>query len=109
MTASGTPDTPTGDRPSTAASDPRRLDGNAAAGPLRELFTVDLVAAACTCGHCGSTAPLATHTLYTDAPALVLRCPSCSGVVLRYATTGGRLRLDLTGAQLLVLDLPAPT
>lgn len=83
----------------------RRLDGNAAAGPLRELFALDLVAAACTCAHCGATTALAEYTLYPDAPALVLRCPSCIGVVLRYASTGGRARLDLTGARLLVLDL----
>jgi hypothetical protein len=35
----------------------------------------------------------------------VLRCPSCTGVVLRYADDGGRVRLDLSGARLLVLDL----
>ncbi len=83
----------------------RRLDGNAAAGALRELFALDLVAAACTCAHCGATTALAEHTLYPDAPALVLRCPACTGVVLRYASTDGRVRLDLTGARLLVLDL----
>lgn len=86
-------------------NDPRRLDGNAAAGPLSELFTVDLVAAISTCGHCGRDAPLGEHALYSDAPALVLRCPSCTGVVLRYAGAGGRVRLDLSGARLLVLDL----
>lgn len=83
----------------------RRLDGNAASGPLLELFTVDLVAADCTCAHCGATAALAEHILYPDAPALVLRCPSCTQVVLRYASSGGRARLDLTGARLLILDV----
>ena len=86
----------------------RRLDGNAAAGPLHDLFAVDLVAARCTCAHCGRTAVLADHHLYADAPALVLRCPGCSGVVLRCGASGGRVRLDLTGASLLLLDLPTP-
>ena len=99
----------TSDGPAEGTSDegpdPRRLDGNAAAGPLHALFTVDLVAAACTCAHCGGTSALAEHVLYADAPALVLRCPSCTGVVLRYADDGGRVRLDLSGARLLVLDL----
>ena len=85
----------------------RRLDGNAAAGPLSELFTVDLVAATSTCAHCARSAPLGEHTLYGDAPAIVVRCPSCAGVVLRFSSTGGHLRLDLSGARLLVLDVGA--
>jgi hypothetical protein len=83
----------------------RTLDGNAAAGPLRRVFAVDMVDALCTCGHCGNTAALATHALYADAPALVLRCPGCEGVVLRYAETDNRARLDLSGARLIVIDL----
>lgn len=86
-------------------SEDRTLDGNAAAGPLRQLFAIDLVAALSTCGHCGSTTPLATHLLYADAPAIVLRCPGCEGVVLRYSETAHRARLDLSGARLIVIDL----
>ena len=37
------------------------------------------------------------HMLYADAPALVLRCPSCSAVVLRYSNNRDRLRLDISG------------
>lgn len=87
-------------------TDDRRLDGNAALGPLRELFAVDLAAARLTCAGCAGTVPLAQHDLYADAPALVLRCPGCTAVVLRYAVAGGRVRLDLTGTRLLVLDQP---
>ena len=83
----------------------RRLDANAAAGPLTELFTVDLTVAMATCAGCGNTAPLAAHPLYADAPALVVRCPNCTGVVLRYASSDGRLRLDLTGARLLTVTI----
>ena len=84
----------------------RRLDANAAAGPLAELFTVDLTVAVATCAGCGNSAPLAAHPLYADAPALVVRCPNCAGVLLRYANSGHRLRLDLTGARLLTVMLP---
>ena len=87
-------------------TDNRTLDGNAAAGPLRQLFAVDLVSALSTCGHCGSTTPLGAHVLFADAPALVLRCPGCAGVVLRYGESGGRLRLDLRGALLIEATLP---
>jgi ribosomal protein S27E len=85
------------------------LDGNAAAGPLAELFSVDLTTAVVTCEGCGHHGPLAGHNLYLHAPALVLRCPSCTAVVLRYGSGGGRLRLDLTGTRLLTVPLPSDT
>lgn len=81
----------------------RRLDGNAAGGALGELFTVDLTAAQCRCAGCGSTAMLGAHHLYADAPALVVRCPSCTQVVLRYTSLEGRILLDMRGAQLLTI------
>ena len=91
----------------TEPTDPtlaRRLDGNAAGGALAELFTVDLTAARSRCASCGTTSTLGAHHLYSDAPALVLRCPTCTEVVLRFASRPDRLLLDLRGAQLLVVD-----
>ena len=85
----------------------RRLDGNAAAGPLADLFAVDLTEARSHCAACGTTTMLGAHHLYADAPALVLRCPSCTEVVLRFAAQQGRLLLDLRGSQLLIVPVPA--
>ncbi len=73
------------------------LDGNAAGGDLRDLFAVDVTAALCRCEHCGRTAPLADTQLYADAPGLVLRCPSCEHVLLRFARTGPQTMIDLRG------------
>jgi len=84
----------------------RRLDGNAAGGALAELFAVDLTNARSRCASCGTTEALGAHHLYADAPALVLRCPSCTEVVLRFAVQEGRLLLDLRGAQLLSVPIP---
>jgi Family of unknown function (DUF6510) len=92
-------------RPDLVAA--RRLDGNEAAGPLGDLFAVDLSAARSHCASCGSTSMLGAHHLYADAPALVLRCPSCTEVVLRFAAQQGRLLLDLRGSQLLTVPVPA--
>ncbi|HET9901693.1 MAG TPA: DUF6510 family protein [Actinomycetes bacterium] len=75
----------------------RMLDGNAAAGPLAELFAIELTTIMMTCTACSSTTPMGAHMLYADAPALVLRCPSCSAVVLRYSNNRDRLRLDISG------------
>ena len=83
----------------------RTLDGNAAAGPLAELFSVELTAAIANCAHCGHSAPLAAHALYADAPALVIRCPTCHEVVLRYGHIGNQLRLDLNGITSLLVEL----
>ena len=86
----------------------RVLDGNVAAGPLAELFAFDPSLATAVCAGCGRAAPLATYTVYADAPALVLRCPGCSAVVLRFASERGVMRADLSGTRLLVVTLTAP-
>lgn len=84
----------------------RRLDGNAAGGALAELFAADLTTARCRCAACGTTSMLGAHHLYADAPAIVLRCPTCTEVVLRFASQNGRMLLDLRGAQLLAVPVP---
>jgi ribosomal protein S27AE len=86
----------------------RRLDGNAAAGALSALFAVDVTAARSRCASCGTTSMLGAHHLYGDAPAIVLRCPSCGDVVLRFASRADRLLLDLRGTQLLVVPVSTP-
>lgn len=98
--------TPTDEPGGTDRAAERTLDGNAATGALAELFAVDLVPAHCTCAHCGQSGPLAHYDLYVDSPALVVRCAGCTGVVLRYSSAGGRIRLDMSGTRLLVLPLP---
>ena len=85
----------------TPESADRRLDGNAAAGVLRQVLAVDPTTAVSTCAHCGGPAPLGAHLVYADAPALVLRCPSCLQVVLRCASDAAGLRLEMTGVRLL--------
>src|ERR687893_587382 len=96
--------TDTSDSIDTTAA--RRLDGNAAGGTLFGLFAVDLTAARARCASCGTTSMLGAHHLYADAPAMVLRCPTCTDVVMRFAVREGRILLDLRGAQLLSVPVP---
>ena len=84
----------------------RRLDGNAAGGTLAGLFAVDLTVASSRCASCGTTSMLGAHHLYADAPAMVLRCPTCTEVVMRFASRDGRVLLDLRGAELLTVPVP---
>jgi hypothetical protein len=71
--------------------------------PLRALFAADLSSAVLTCAGCGSSTAMDAHDVYPDAPALVVRCPSCEAVVLRFGAAGGRIRLDMSGTRLMVL------
>jgi len=83
------------------------LDGNAIAGPLREIFAVDLTAAIGTCAHCRARGPLAEAEVYTRAPGAVARCARCGEVVLRLVRAEGRAWLDLHGLQSVEIRLPA--
>jgi hypothetical protein len=79
----------------------RRVDGNAAAGVLREIFAMDVTTAVSTCAHCGQPAPVGAHLVYADAPALVVRCPGCMQVVMRAASDAGGVRFEMSGVRLL--------
>jgi xanthine/CO dehydrogenase XdhC/CoxF family maturation factor len=79
------------------STEPTFLDGNAAAGELRELFAVDVTAALAQCVGCGRVMRLAETRLYGPAPGLVLRCPGCEAVLVRLVTTTDRAWLDMRG------------
>ena len=54
-----------------------------------------------TCAHCRDTRPIAELRAYVRAPGIVLRCPSCAGVQLRFVQSAERAWLDLRGIQIL--------
>jgi hypothetical protein len=81
------------------------LDGNALAGPLWEIFAVDVTAAVGRCAGCGMTAPVASLKVYGPEPGLVARCPGCEEVVLRLVRGPGDVWLDLRGAVSLRIPL----
>ncbi|WP_043615154.1 DUF6510 family protein [Nonomuraea candida] len=82
------------------------LDGNALAGPLGELFTVDMTSATGRCASCGLTGPVASLRVYGPDPGLVARCPGCEEVVLRLVRGPGSAWLDLRGMVSLRLNVP---
>lgn len=85
-------------------TDARRLDGNALGGPLADLFALDLTVATIICAHCHGEAPLAAHHVYADAPALVVRCPGCTSVVMRCGSDRRGVRFEMTGVRLLTVE-----
>jgi hypothetical protein len=74
-----------------------KLDGNAAAGLLRELFSFELTTARGRCDNCGAIAEVGAVLLFANAPGAVLRCPQCESVLMRIAKDGGRYWLDVRG------------
>lgn len=80
-----------------------RLDGNAAAGILSEIFAPDLTAAHATCAHCGTARAVGALLVYAHGMGTVLRCPSCDAMVLGIGRTPRGLWLDPSGARLLVI------
>jgi hypothetical protein len=76
-----------------------RLDGNAAAGVLREVFVHDLSAARGACAGCGAIGQMGSQHLYMYplSPGAVLRCNACQNVLLVFVHAGGRHRLGLRG------------
>jgi hypothetical protein len=80
------------------------LDGNAAAGELRKIFTLDVTAAQGQCAHCGATKRFAEAHLYMKGPGVVARCATCEHVLLRLVSSGQRVLVDVRGLTYLSLN-----
>jgi Family of unknown function (DUF6510) len=80
-------------------ADGLRLDGNAAAGMLDEIFRVETTSAVATCAGCGASRAMGEVHVYAHGPGVVLRCPGCDAVVMRFARIRGRLVADMRGVR----------
>jgi Zn finger protein HypA/HybF involved in hydrogenase expression len=87
-----------------AMTNPTPRTGSALAGPLGDLFRVDVASAVGRCTNCGREAPMAEARVFDHAPGVVARCPTCDQVLLRLVQGPGRAWLDLRG--LTWLQLP---
>jgi hypothetical protein len=86
-----------------SVADALRLDGNAAAGILSEVFVPDLTAARATCAHCGATRSVGALLVYAHGMGTVVRCPSCDAVVLCVTRTATQDWLVATGARRIII------
>jgi hypothetical protein len=84
-------------------------DGNALAGPLHDVFCVEVTGAIGRCTGCGRTGPMAEVRVFDHAPGVVARCPTCGQVLLRLVRGPGRAWLDLRGLTFLQLPVPKAT
>ena len=88
-------------------NEPTYTDGNALAGPLSELFAVDISIADMTCAGCGLRSRAAQLHVYALGPGTVARCPGCDDPMLRFVRTPTSAVLDLRGT--INLSVPLPT
>jgi Family of unknown function (DUF6510) len=58
------------------------LDGNAIAGWLFEHYGAEMTAMRGRCRHCGTRSVIAELRVYSRAPGVVVRCPTCGNVVM---------------------------
>jgi hypothetical protein len=79
------------------------LDGNALAGVLQEIFSMEMTASPTECAHCGYEGEMGALLAFVCSPGLVLRCPVCENVILRIVQTPGAIYLDARGAAFLRL------
>jgi len=86
-------------------TDDVKLDGNAAAGILQQIFAVEVTMASGTCDGCGAVEPVGAVSVYARAAGTVLRCPHCEAVLMKVVTDGERIWVDLRGLRALELSV----
>jgi hypothetical protein len=82
-----------------------RLDGNAAAGVLQEIFPFEITTVEATCAGCGQTNLVGALIGYMHGMGTIVRCPSCDTALIRVAKAKGRYWLDLRGASVLQISV----
>ncbi|HEV3406788.1 MAG TPA: DUF6510 family protein [Candidatus Dormibacteraeota bacterium] len=73
------------------------LDGNSIGGLLIDVLGADLTAASSTCGTCGAVRPVAELVVYRRGPGTVVRCRTCSSILMVFVQAHGVACVDLTG------------
>lgn len=82
--------------------DELRLDGNAAAGALGEVFSFEATTAEYACRGCDRAGTLGAAMAYEVRDlGLIVRCPGCDNALIRMAFTRGRNVVDLSGTRYL--------
>lgn len=82
------------------------LDGNAAAGALREIFAAEMTTAEIQCDARGSVGVVGSLRSYAAPMGVVLRCTNCAAILLRAVQTQHGRWLEMRGAHCVRFALP---
>ncbi len=80
-----------------------RLDGNAAAGLLMDIFGREMTADITVCATCRAEHPLGRLLVYAHGMGTVIRCPSCGNVQMKVARIRGTYSMEMRGVRTLKL------
>ena len=78
-----------------------KLDGNAIAGRLAEVFGAEMTTATGVCAGCGARRQVAELMVYVRGPGAVARCPTCEAIVMVLVEIRGINCVDLRGIEML--------
>ena len=84
-----------------------KLNGNAGAGILEEIFPFEMTLVQATCAGCGTTNAVGALATYKHGMGTIVRCPSCDTVLIRVAQAKGRYWLDMRGLRVLEIRAEA--
>lgn len=87
--------------------DERRLDGNATAGLLGEVFAFEMTTARVACAGCGAAAEIGAQMAYVSEIGTVVRCAACDNPLIRVVHRNdgrGRYWVDLKGVDYLQIE-----
>jgi hypothetical protein len=84
-----------------------KLDGNAAAGILQEIFPFEMTLAQTTCAGCSTTNAIGAQAVYMHGMGTVIRCPACDMVLIRVVHARGHYWLDMRGVRVLQISAGA--
>ena len=84
-----------------------KLDGNATAGMLQEIFPFEMTLVQATCTSCGATNAIGATAVYMHGMGTVIRCPSCDTVLIRIVHAKERYWLDMRGVRVLQISVEA--
>jgi hypothetical protein len=73
------------------------VDGSAIGGLLASLLGVDVTGMPGQCASCQTVHLVGTMRVYMRGPGIVVRCPSCTAVVLRVVETPSGTMVDMRG------------
>jgi hypothetical protein len=73
------------------------VDGNVLAGPLSDVFELDITTMNGECANCGHVAVLAQAMVYGSPMGFVIRCTNCREVLAVLVEQPTRRRLALQG------------
>lgn len=73
------------------------MDGNALAGPLSDVFAVDITSAVGQCRGCGASGMIAEAMVYAASPGYVARCSHCDAVIATVVESPEKVWLNLSG------------